>query len=121
MEWLLDDELTGWVLLDQVDGVVECLLLVGVDDPFGEVEEALHWVVRSTVTVTVTGPAQVEEATLLPVQPVAPVVVAVFQEAPTESWSWPLPRFSTSCSAARGAAATKPKREERSTVDRMAM
>ncbi len=118
---MLKDELAGWVLLDQVDGVVERLLLVEVDVSFGEVEEALHWVVRSTVTVTVTGPAQVDAATLLSVQPVAPVVVAVCQEAPTESWSWPLPRFSTPCSAPCGAAAAKPKREERSTVDRMAM
>ena len=67
-----------------------------------------------------TGPLQVEEVALL-VQPVGAVVVAVFQEAQTESLLLSLPRFSPSCSAARGAAAAKPKREERMVVERMAM
>lgn len=44
-------------------------------------------------------------------------VEAVLQEAQPLSW----PRFSTSCSAARGAAAAKPKREDRMMVERMAM
>ena len=67
-----------------------------------------------------TGPVQVEEVAPV-VQPVVPVVVAVFQEAQTESLLLSLPRFSTFCSAARGTAAAKPKREERMMVERMAM
>ena len=64
-----------------------------------------------------------EEAARVPVQPVTPVLVlvAVFQEAQTESSFLPLPRGSTFCSAARGVAAAKPKREGRMMVERMAM
>lgn len=48
------------------------------------------------------------------------VVVAVFQEA-QGSLLVSLPRFSTFCSPARGAAAANPKREEKMMVERMAM
>lgn len=109
------------MLLEEVDGVVDWLLLIWTDDGV-EDEEALHWAVRSTVTVTVTGPAQVEEAVVaVAVQPAALVVVAVLQEAqmllPPLSW----PRSSTFCLAARGIAAANPKREETIMIERMAM
>ena len=49
------------------------------------------------------------------------VVVAVFQEAQGLLLVVSLPRFSTFCSPARGAAAANPKREEKMMVERMAM
>ena len=52
--------------------------------------------------------------------PAALVVVAVFQEA-QGSLLVSLPRFSTFCSPARGAAAANPKREEKMMVERIAM
>ena len=71
---------------------VVCVLLFDINDE----EEALHWAVWSTVTVTVCTPFQEAQA------------------SPTGA------RFSTSCSAARGAAAASPKMEERMMVERMA-
>lgn len=62
-----------------------------------------------------------EEAAVLPVQPLALVVVDVSKEVDSEPSPLPLPRFSTFSSAARGAAAANPRREERMTVERMAM
>ena len=70
----------------------------------------LHW---ATVTVTVTGPTLVRVALLkLDVCQLAIV---------EEGLSLPFPRASTVCSAARGAAATSPRREGRMMVERMAM
>ena len=60
-----------------------------------------------------TGDPQLEES--------VEAVEAVSQEAQTESPPLPLPRFSTSRSAARGVAAAKPKREDRMMVERMTM
>ena len=47
MDWLSDDEVVEGVLLERVTGFVDWLLLVGVKDQVGEVEEevALHWAV----------------------------------------------------------------------------
>ena len=52
---------------------------------------------------------------------VAALVMAVSQAEVLLSLPLPLPRFSTFCSAARGTATAKPKREERMMVERMAM
>ena len=96
------------IVLEIVVGIIEDITEEILDSilDFDEIieEGALHWAVWSTVTVTVTGKGWKGSRT----PPGIPLPLT-------------LPRSSMSCSAARGAAAASPKREERMMVERMAI
>ena len=99
--------------LDLVVGAVLWLLLVGADEEIvGEQAEGLH---EQTVTVTVTGQPPVVRA----LTEALLVIAGGLGALPLPCT--PCPRGSTFCSAARGVAATSPRREGRMMMERMAM
>ena len=111
--WLLKDEVPEELELDFVVGAVLWLLLVGADEETeGEQAEGLH---EQTVTVTVTGQSPAVEALI------AALLVITGTGGTLPLPCAPCPRGSMSCWAARGVAATSPRREGRMMEERMAM
>lgn len=109
MDWLLERV----AFVELIDEEAERVLLRRVDDNVDNEEEALHC--AATVTVTVTGFPQTEVSTAL-------VLAALVMAADVEE-SWPFfpPRFSTSGSETRGAAAANARREEQIMTERIVM